>query len=149
MACRANAGQLAAPGGVIYEDALWRLEHSLAPAPLSGWLVLKTRRHCEGLDRLTEAEAAELGPLLRRISAALRAVTGAQNIYSVLLAESVAHLHIHLIPRRPDLPEHLRGPRVFDLLRQAAETGVGVPEAVAAAMAQAVRRQLGPDDFAN
>jgi len=68
---------------------------------------------------------------------------------SVLLAESVVHLHIHLIPRRPDLPEHLRGPRVFDLLRQAAETGVGVPDAEAAAMAQAVRRQLGPDDFAN
>ena len=142
MACQANTGQLKAPGGVIYEDALWRLEHSLSPAPLAGWLVLKTRRHCEGLDRLTEAEAAGLGPLMRRFCAALRAASGAEKIYSILLAEAVAHVHIHLIPRQPDLPEALRGPRIFDLLGQASQTGIGVPDAEAAAMAEAVRSQL-------
>ena len=72
VACQANAGQLQAPGGVIYQDALWRLEHILSPAPLAGWLVLKPKRHCEGLDFLTGAEAAALGPLMRRFSAALR-----------------------------------------------------------------------------
>jgi diadenosine tetraphosphate (Ap4A) HIT family hydrolase len=72
----------------------------------------------------------------------LRAVTGAEKIYSILLAESAAHLHFHLIPRRPDLPKSLRGPHIFDLLQRASQTGVGVPDAEAAAMAQAVRSQI-------
>jgi diadenosine tetraphosphate (Ap4A) HIT family hydrolase len=142
VACKANAGLLQAPGGVIYQDALWRLEHILSPAPLAGWLVLKPKRHCEGLDFLTVAEAAALGPLMRRVSGALRAATGAEKIYSILLAEGVAHVHFHLIPRRPDLPMDVRGPRIFDLLRRAAEAGKSVPDAEAAAMAEVVRHQL-------
>ena len=40
MACDANAGRLKAPGGVIYEDDLWRVEHALSPALLRGWLIV-------------------------------------------------------------------------------------------------------------
>ncbi len=142
MACEANAGERTAPGGVIYQDSFWRLEHILSPAPLAGWLVLKPLRHCEGLEELTEQEAAGLGSLLRAACLALRAVTGAAKVYSLFLGEAVAHLHIHLIPRAPGHPEALRGPRVFELLRRAAETGQGVPEADAAAIAGAVRQRL-------
>jgi hypothetical protein len=41
MACRANRGELHPPGGVIYDDGLWRLEHMLMPAVLPGWLILR------------------------------------------------------------------------------------------------------------
>jgi diadenosine tetraphosphate (Ap4A) HIT family hydrolase len=105
--------------------------------------VLKPLRHCEGLEALTEAEAAALGPLLRRICHALKAVTGAAKIYSLFLGEAVAHLHIHLIPRAPDHPEAFRGPRIFELHRRAAETGQGVPDAEAVTVAVAVRQRLG------
>jgi len=142
VACEANAGVRAAPGGVIHQDDFWRLEHLLSPAPLAGWLVLKPLRHCEGLEELTEEEANNLGPLLRAACTALQAATGAAKVYSIFLGESVAHLHIHLIPRAPDHPEAFRGPRVFELLRRAAETGQGVLEGDAAAMAEAVRQRL-------
>jgi diadenosine tetraphosphate (Ap4A) HIT family hydrolase len=142
MACEANAGERAAAGGVIYQDNFWRLEHILSPAPLAGWLVLKPLRHCEGLDELTEQEAAGLGPLLRAACLALRTVTSAAKVYSLFLGEAVAHLHIHLIPRAPDHPEAFRSPKVFELLRRAAETGAGVPEADAAAIAEAVRQRM-------
>jgi diadenosine tetraphosphate (Ap4A) HIT family hydrolase len=142
VACEANAGQRTTPGGVIHQDAHWRLEHALSPAPLAGWLILKPLRHCEGLEELTEAEADALGPLLRRACAALRAATGADKVYSAFWGEAVAHLHIHLIPRAPDLPDDLRGPRIFELLRRAVHEGVGVPDAEAAATAEAVRDQL-------
>jgi hypothetical protein len=36
-ACRANRGELMAPSGVIYQDALWRLERSLEPISMVGW----------------------------------------------------------------------------------------------------------------
>jgi diadenosine tetraphosphate (Ap4A) HIT family hydrolase len=142
VACEANAGERTAPGGVIYQDDLWRLEHILNPAPLAGWLVLKPLRHCEGLESLTEPEAAALGLLLRSACAALQAVTSAAKVYSIFLGEAVPHLHIHLIPRAPDHPEAFRGPRVFELLRRATETGQGVPEADAAVIAEAVRQRL-------
>jgi diadenosine tetraphosphate (Ap4A) HIT family hydrolase len=115
MACRANRGELHPPGGVLYDDRLWRLEHMLMPAVLPGWLILKPLRHIESLSELTVAESAALGPLLRRITAALEAATGAERVYTVLLAEAVRHVHIHLIPRRAGLPESCRGPRIFDL----------------------------------
>jgi diadenosine tetraphosphate (Ap4A) HIT family hydrolase len=147
LACRANAGEVQPPGGLIYADEHWRLEHSLSPAPLAGWLVLKPLRHCEGLEELTAAEAEGLGPLLRRACSALRAVTGAEKVYVIFLGEAVAHLHLHLIPRTADHPVDLRGPRVFELLRRAAETGQGVPDAAAAAVAAAVRDRIEiPDD---
>jgi diadenosine tetraphosphate (Ap4A) HIT family hydrolase len=142
VACEANAGQREAPGGVIYQDAYWRLEHALSPAPLAGWLVLKPLRHCEGLEALTEVEAEALGPLLRRACAAIQAATGAAKVYSAFWGEAVTHLHIHLIPRAPGLPEPLRGPGIFELLRRSAQEDVGVPNAEAAAVAAAVRERM-------
>jgi hypothetical protein len=40
------------------------------------------------LDELTDGEAAELGPLLRALAAALRQVTGCQKTYVALFAEA-------------------------------------------------------------
>ena len=142
LACRANAGEISPPGGVIYQDAYWRLEHSLRPATLAGWLILKPLRHCEGLEELSEAEAEALGPLQRRACASLRAVTAAEKVYVIFLGEAVAHLHLHLIPRSADHPDDLRGPRVFELLRRSAEMGQGAPDEAAAAIAEQVRAGL-------
>ena len=123
VACRANRGEIVAPGGALYDDGLWRLEHTFEPFPLVGWLILKPLRHVESLAGLTPEEAAALGPLLRRITAAMLAELAPERVYTVLLAESVAHVHIHLIPRTRDLPETLYGGRIFDLLEAAFASG--------------------------
>lgn len=113
MACRANQGELQPPGGVIWDDGLWRVEHMLAPAVLPGWLILKTVRHVESLAKITPAEAAALGPLLHRLTAALEAETRADRIYAALFAEAVRHVHFHLIPRRDTVSDAQRGPAIF------------------------------------
>jgi diadenosine tetraphosphate (Ap4A) HIT family hydrolase len=117
-ACRANRGELAAPGGVIFQDAHWRLEHILPPIPLAGWLVLKPLRHVEALGELSAVEAATLGPLVQRIAAALQAVVQPDKVYLCQFAEAehFAHVHFHLIPRSADLPSERRGPAIFELL---------------------------------
>lgn len=101
----------------IYAGPRWRVAHAFDTS-LPGWLVLLPRRHVVALDELAADEAAELGPLLRAASSALREVLGCQKTYVALFAEAEGfqHIHFHVIPRQPGLAADLRGPRVFALL---------------------------------
>jgi len=88
-------------------ELLLRGEHWLAsrhptmPAP--GWIAVQTARHTEGLAQLDRAEAAELGPLLSRLSAAVTRVTGSERVYTYSLGEGCPHTHILLGPPRREL----------------------------------------------
>ena len=106
----------------IHRTAHWDVVHSYNTS-LPGWLVLVARRHVAAIDELSDEEAAELGLLLRRVSAALRQVTGCLKTYVVQFAEQAEHphVHFHVIPRMADQPAERRGPAVFGYL--------GVPEA--------------------
>jgi diadenosine tetraphosphate (Ap4A) HIT family hydrolase len=151
--CRANRGQLAAPGGAIYDDGLWRAEHAIEPIPMVGWLVLKPLRHVETFADLTAEEAARFGTIAHRLAQALTAELGAIKVYLSLYAEAehFAHVHVHLIPRRADMPPDRRGPRVFEYLREATAHGNQADVAEAARVAAAIRARLGehiPDDRA-
>jgi diadenosine tetraphosphate (Ap4A) HIT family hydrolase len=121
ITCRANRGEVPTPGGVIYQDALWRLEHTFEPIPLVGWLVLKPLRHIENVAELNSEEAAGLGPLIQRVSAALTAELGCPKVYVCVFAEAAnaAHVHVHLIARPKELPAERRGPGIFDYMRDA------------------------------
>jgi diadenosine tetraphosphate (Ap4A) HIT family hydrolase len=143
--CRANRGEIPTPGGVIYQDELWRLEHTFEPIPLVGWLVLKSLRHIEVFADFTDDEAATLGPLIRRTTAAMLEALQPTKVYVCQFseAEGFAHLHFHLIPRFADTPAELRGPHVFDLLRQATEQRRNLADlAEAAKAADAIRDVL-------
>lgn len=87
-------------------------------ANLEGWLVVLPRRHVLSIDEFDDVEAAELGPLLRGVTAALRATTGCEKSYVLLLAESEGfeHVHFHVVPRGTDLLVAYRGSRIFGLL---------------------------------
>jgi diadenosine tetraphosphate (Ap4A) HIT family hydrolase len=89
---------------------------------LEGWTVLALRRHVATLAEMTSEEANELGPLVRLVSRALVEVVGCTKTYVAQFAEDPLHRHVHfhVIPVPVDLPEELRGPRVFAL--------AGVPE---------------------
>ncbi|MEY9907514.1 diadenosine tetraphosphate (Ap4A) HIT family hydrolase [Catenulispora sp. MAP12-49] len=101
----------------IGHDEHWRAAHAIGTA-LPGWLVLVPRRHVTTIAELTDAEAAGLGSWQVRLSRALHAVTGCQKTYVVQFAEAAGfgHVHFHIVPRNPELPPELRGPRVFELL---------------------------------
>ena len=105
---------------IIRTDA-WDVVHCDASS-LRGWVVLVVRRHVAAVADLTEAEAAALGPLLRDVSRSLHDLCGCEKTYVVQFAESRdhRHVHVHVIPRPPDLADERRGPGIFAFL--------GVPE---------------------
>ena len=145
--CRANRGALTTPGGVLYEDPLWRLEHAFEPVPLLGWLVLKPRRHVEALAALTDAEMASLGPLVKRVTVAMEQVLEPVKVYLCMYAESreAPHVHFHLIPRYADTPPERRGPGAFDYMREARAAGRNLADLAAVERAAAaIRQRLAP-----
>lgn len=109
IACDVVAGRLGAPGGVIYADPSWMLDHAVSPVPLDGFLILKPKRHVEHLGQLTPEEALALGPLLRAAYAALQEVTGAEKVHVASFGEGVRHIHWYLLPRRAGMPASATG----------------------------------------
>jgi diadenosine tetraphosphate (Ap4A) HIT family hydrolase len=105
LACDVLAGKITPPGGVIYDDQYWRVDHAVSPVVLPGLLILKPRRHVEHLALLTAAEMAAFGPLLRNTCRALAHVLHPAKIYATSFGESVSHVHFYILPRYSRMPE--------------------------------------------
>jgi diadenosine tetraphosphate (Ap4A) HIT family hydrolase len=112
--CDQQRGGDLPPREDVVSTAHWRVAHAFN-STLPGWLVLLPTRHVLSFTDLTPAAADELGGLVRRLGLALEAATGCVKTYLMQFseAEGFAHLHLHLVPRAADQPDHLRGPRVF------------------------------------
>ena len=126
--CSENARTDLPPRERVVVTDHWRVAHAF-DTTLPGWLVLDAREHVTALDELPPAGHTELGELLGRLSAALRAETGCTKTYVMQFSEAdgFAHLHVHLVPRMPDLPDDARGAAVFRYLGPGAE-GTRVPD---------------------
>lgn len=111
--CQVNSGQIEPPGGTIYEDEFWVAEHGVDRL-VRGYLVLKPKRHVHHLADLGEDEAGTLGTALQRVLAAMRAALDPERIYVCSFAETVHHLHFHLLPRYAHMPG--LGPRLMEPL---------------------------------
>lgn len=110
----------------IHRTQYWDIVHSYNTA-LPGWLVIVARRHIEAIHELTPDEAAELGVLIRRVSVALRDVTGCLKTYVIQFAEAAEHphVHFHIVPRMADQPEEYQSTKVFAYLGVPKEERVG------------------------
>jgi diadenosine tetraphosphate (Ap4A) HIT family hydrolase len=97
LACDLAEGRLPLPGGVIYETSHWIVEHTVGPFNV-GTLILKPKRHVTRLSELTEAEAAELGPLLRRAAAVVDELLRPEQVYAGLWSHAGGTpVHIHYL----------------------------------------------------
>jgi len=104
LACDTLTGKIFPPGGVIYADDYWQVDHALPPIWILGLLIIKLQRHCEHLADLSPAEAAALGPLIQQVSQALREVTKAQKVHVASYGEGIQHVHFLVTPRTTEMP---------------------------------------------
>jgi diadenosine tetraphosphate (Ap4A) HIT family hydrolase len=100
MTCDLTNGVLPLPGGRVAETAHWVVEHTVGPLGV-GTLVVKPLRHVLHVADLDAGESAELGPLLRRVAAAVTEVTEPDQVYVCLWSHSggrPGHLHFVVQP---------------------------------------------------
>lgn len=100
LACDLAEGRLALPGGVIHETKHWLVEHCVGPLGV-GTLILKPKRHVTRVSHLSEDEAAELGPLLRRSTTVVDELVAPEQVYTCLWSHAggtPGHIHYVVQP---------------------------------------------------
>jgi diadenosine tetraphosphate (Ap4A) HIT family hydrolase len=83
----------------VWEDELWRLS-VVGQGAILGFGHLEPKRHIPFITDLDGDEAATLGPVLARVTLAMRQATGADAVYVYVFGERVPHLHFNLAPHR-------------------------------------------------
>jgi hypothetical protein len=77
----------------LWTDAHWRINTRPEPRPLFH-VQLRPREHYEELPDLPAERAAELGPLLARMEAALRSLGDVGRVHTHKWGDGGAHLHL-------------------------------------------------------
>jgi diadenosine tetraphosphate (Ap4A) HIT family hydrolase len=132
------------PGGVIHDTANWIVEHTVGPLNL-GTLIVKPKRHVTRVSGLTQEEAAELGPLLRRSTAVVDELVQPEQVYTCLWSHAggtAVHIHYLIQPATRALIDRYGdyGPRLQVAMFDA---DIRPPEAAIAAFADRARAAFG------
>jgi diadenosine tetraphosphate (Ap4A) HIT family hydrolase len=141
LSCDLMEGRLPLPGGRIYETSHWVVSHCVGPLGV-GTLIVNPKRHVVHVGDLDADEAAELGPLLQRVAAAVTEAFDPHQVYVCLWshADNVpGHIHWVVQPAEASDDPSRRGPTL-----QAAQFAEGEPPDPAAVerAADAVRALL-------
>ena len=101
--CQKHKGEVASPpGGYIYEGTHWLVCHAPVDKGPLGTLFIESRRHFLDFAVANAEELAAYGPLLKKVFAALKSLTGAPRVYQIVFLEGIAHFHAWLVPRREE-----------------------------------------------
>jgi diadenosine tetraphosphate (Ap4A) HIT family hydrolase len=112
MACQLTAGERDLLGGRIFQTEHWVVEHCIG-TPGVGTLILKPLRHIVGLADKSDAEAADLGPLMQRATSIIKALTDSDQVYACLWSHAdwtPGHIHFVLQPAWNALRSRYPGP---------------------------------------
>lgn len=97
VACELSDGRRYLPGGLIHRTTHWLVEHAVSALP-AGTLIVKPERHVLHVGDLTDAEATELGPLIRDASRVAADLVGADQVYNCLWSHAGGTpVHIHYV----------------------------------------------------
>ncbi|MFZ1024229.1 MAG: hypothetical protein WAN87_08845 [Thermoplasmata archaeon] len=95
--CRGPEGDKELDRVQVWEDRLWRLTTSRG-GEIAGFSYLEPKRHVPHITDLAGEEAATLGPVLAKVTRALKEATESQLVYIYVFGGGIPHLHLHLGP---------------------------------------------------
>jgi len=141
--CDVCAGRIDPPGGTILETSCWVVDHCIGPLGV-GTLIVKPKRHVTAVGDLDASEAAELGPLLARVAAAVQRLAAADQVYVCLWSHAGwTPGHIHFVVQPVSQSDRVRSEHPGPSLQAAMfEHGGPLDRAAAAEFASRVRQAL-------
>jgi diadenosine tetraphosphate (Ap4A) HIT family hydrolase len=119
---------------VVYDGPHWAV---VAMQDVPGMLMAFSRDHDRGPGSLSEATAAQLGPLINRLSAGLTATGAFEKASVIYLGDNALHTHFMLLGRKPG------DDRIFDnapLLARFADKNRDGARAIVADLREALRQ---------
>lgn len=111
LCCDLTSGRMTPPGGAIHDTRRWRVDHCIDSLGV-GTLIVKPVRHVTSVGALDPEEAAELGPLLQRVSQVVQELTEAEQVYVCLWSHAggvATHIHWVVQPITKAHMERYRG----------------------------------------
>jgi len=99
LLCDGSAADAQFGRTLVWEDRLWRLSMS-GRGYTTGFGYLEPKQHIPHITDLAGEEAATFGPVLARVTAALREAAEAELVYVYIFGGGIPHLHVHLAPHR-------------------------------------------------
>ncbi len=116
LVCRKHRGEVAVPGGIIYQDDLISISHAQLIGEEKdhylGHVFVEARRHVPELADLTEQEAQAIGLWISRVAKALLQTESMEHVYSFFIGDGMPHVHVHVIGRYPGAPREYWGQKV-------------------------------------
>jgi len=92
---------------VVYADDSWTVTLAY---DVPGWVVVMTNRHTDDWSwGLSPLEASTMGPLIQRLSAAMKVEADVERIYTMGFGEQWRHFHFMLMSRSSSVGADLRG----------------------------------------
>ncbi len=116
LVCRKHRGEVAVPGGIIFENDLISISHAQLWGEEKdhylGHIFVESKRHVPELADLTGQEAQAIGLYVSCVAKALLQAEGMEHVYSFFIGDGVPHVHVHVIGRRPGAPREYWGLKV-------------------------------------
>ncbi len=116
LVCRKHRGEVAVPGGIIFENDLISISHAQLWGEEQdhylGHVFVESKRHVPELADLSAPEAQAIGLYTSRVAKALLQTEGMEHVYSFFIGDGVPHVHVHVIGRRPGAPREYWGQKV-------------------------------------
>jgi diadenosine tetraphosphate (Ap4A) HIT family hydrolase len=104
----------------VFTDDLWAAQ-VIAGFDVPGWIILRLRRHAEGLPALDHRELETFGRRARDVVAAVAETTSAVATYLLAFGEAHPHFHVLITPRTADIPEDRRRGQILELRHERAD----------------------------
>jgi diadenosine tetraphosphate (Ap4A) HIT family hydrolase len=104
LSCKVTSGKIATPGGILFENKLITITHSIPPAQSKGFLIVQPKRHIEHIAELTRFEMQEICTAIYISSQSITQALVPEKVYVCSFGETVKHVHFYVIPRLAEMP---------------------------------------------
>lgn len=96
--------------GLLLRNRSFLVRHAPEDKKIPGYLYIEPLSHREKYSDWDSKEFEDLGETLRFAASWIQERFSPPKIYTILVAEKVAHMHFHLVPRYEDVkgPEYIR-----------------------------------------